>query len=814
MEFFETLFGQAPKDALVEFSVGGFTAAHRKFFTVEQVLADSTMFQDEAQIFFGPATRKRTGVTTKANFAGSHVAWVDFDEGTEPQTVLPPTIVVSSGNGWHLYWLLDKFNTRRDQLEAVNQALAKSIGADAAFDATRLLRVPGTYNTKGGAKKSCKISKTQFFSYTAKELYLSGSLSSEVTNLILTGNTAGYGSRSERDWEIVTEMLRIGMEEKTIRQIFQYNSCGDKYRETLEDGDRYMARTIARASESAKATVSNTGILEESNSYFVKTKNGKARISTFVFEPQMLLEAEEGEDTIMCKVRAEGSTYVWDNFTIAKTAFTGVRTLSDKLPKASWVWLGRDADVRSLLAHLVVQLQNQGVPHAYATSKFGYHRIPGDERTFYVAQDCVIANDGSKWTNPTEAPIVYVDPNREVPAIAIDKPRLAQEDTKNVAHNLSRMNNPAVVWPVLGWFAATPLKAIFEELGYRFPILNVSGTRGSGKSTIIQKVFQRLLGYAEPRAYDSNTTRFVTLTLLGSSLSVPVAFTEFRAASAGGFNRYVLMAYDTGRDPRGHADQTTTDYPLTAPFCIDGEDMLDDPAALERIIAVQPDVSAIKEGSECWTAFQELMFFDLSRLALPYYFFLLKVKLNDYVNEAEQMIFDVYNEVLPARVRSNLIVAWTGVLLYRDFMKSLGVDNFYPEKGAEAFRTSLELVYSPRLGRAPTAADEFVEVVVNAAVRGVSFLVWELVDGILWMQLSPAYEYWVGQRVKQHRTTLSKRSVRTQLAELTGEYVRSPGVRTIKGKKVFAFGFDLKAAYDAGLDVPESFGTNTFEVNF
>lgn len=80
---------------------------------------------------------------------------------------LPPSAVVSTGNGEHWHWFLDRpfVIEHPDELEAAKrvtaafsrhmQAIFRERGAeiDAVGDITRAFRLPGTLNLKGGAKK-------------------------------------------------------------------------------------------------------------------------------------------------------------------------------------------------------------------------------------------------------------------------------------------------------------------------------------------------------------------------------------------------------------------------------------------------------------------------------------------------------------------------------------------------------------------------------------------------------------------------------------------------------------------------------------
>jgi hypothetical protein len=93
---------------------------------------------------------------TKAHVAPARVLWVDCDatDGAVSAERLHefrprPHMLVSSGGGYHAYWLLrDPIDDPR-RLREANRLLAEALGADPqAVDAARILRPPGTLNFK------------------------------------------------------------------------------------------------------------------------------------------------------------------------------------------------------------------------------------------------------------------------------------------------------------------------------------------------------------------------------------------------------------------------------------------------------------------------------------------------------------------------------------------------------------------------------------------------------------------------------------------------------------------------------------------
>lgn len=103
-------------------------------------------------MYFGVSTRFERGGKKRDCFR-TNCVWLDFDGPVLPVFKDKPDIIVESGTGFHVYWLLTTSmyvrTGRWKEIEAVNRALAKKYRGDiAAIDVSRVLRVPGTLNHK------------------------------------------------------------------------------------------------------------------------------------------------------------------------------------------------------------------------------------------------------------------------------------------------------------------------------------------------------------------------------------------------------------------------------------------------------------------------------------------------------------------------------------------------------------------------------------------------------------------------------------------------------------------------------------------
>ena len=128
--------------------------------TVEEAVAFVASMPSDMEIYFGVNPRVgRDG--TKAGVSWCQLLHADVDSkryASRDDTFnaivafeLEPTIVVDSGNGFHVYWLLsealppEEFDRAETMMRRIHLAFG---GLDATQDVSRILRVPGTWNNK------------------------------------------------------------------------------------------------------------------------------------------------------------------------------------------------------------------------------------------------------------------------------------------------------------------------------------------------------------------------------------------------------------------------------------------------------------------------------------------------------------------------------------------------------------------------------------------------------------------------------------------------------------------------------------------
>ena len=124
--------------------------------------------QNGGNFFFGVSTRHQ-GQAGKDGIIEIPGAWVDIDFKETPQDKadesikqlpIPPSAIIASGGGYHLYWFFREPAGSREvaEVEDINRRLVHQLGGDpASTDASRILRVPDTFNYKYNPPRRVKV---------------------------------------------------------------------------------------------------------------------------------------------------------------------------------------------------------------------------------------------------------------------------------------------------------------------------------------------------------------------------------------------------------------------------------------------------------------------------------------------------------------------------------------------------------------------------------------------------------------------------------------------------------------------------------
>jgi len=158
-----------------------------------------------------------------------------------------------------------------------------------------------------------------------------------------------------------------------------------------------------------------------------------------------------------------------------------------------------------------------------------------------------------------------------------------------IVQAMRAMNDHAITDPILAWAAAAPFRSLLPQ----FPILNVAGTSGSGKTTTVQAIIPVLTGSHIFKTLSSSTPWAVEA-FIGSTNAFPVVFDEYRpGARSEAMIRLEQLARDayngiessksSGGDNWNVAQNVRTD----APIVIAGEQSISETSHAERMILVR-----------------------------------------------------------------------------------------------------------------------------------------------------------------------------------------------------------------------------------
>jgi len=709
--------------------------------------------------------------------------------------VVPPSFIVDASLSLQTYWVL-----------------TEHINSDTAHEITTLMRValnapvlktrhiiPGSRIAKVQKDVKANLVRDRAdLTFTHDDIRVLLHLSDDIKHAI---NTASEGNNVEaQGWKVSLELHNTGVSNAGIKTLFAEKAVGGRSVKNL------LNRPTGDGSSIKLAHI----YAEKGDCYFVNKRGGSEIVSTFVFEPLLLLEGA-AEDTFIGNIRSQGE--VWKGVRLPKSAFQSVSTLSKKLSRAAWAWLGTDKDVRFLLPHITAQWQILGAEKSLATDVIGRHG------NYWVTPDTVLSED--KTLNMFEAGILYIDTGRTKPDVTMSY--IPGDDElidllTPLAKHIPNLNTPFVVWAMLGWFMATPFKTLLKALRVPFPHLAIYGSTGAGKTSTVESIFLPLLGYREPaHSHDCDTTSFALMALMSSTNTVPISLAEFRqsllgVASFKALRRMLLLAYDSAEDVRGTREQYTIEYKFQAPIVLSGEDVVSDKAIRRRAIIVSMNPLSVRDSTH-QKAFVEITKLPLGLFAPKYIQYTLAQRLTDVdamfstcCDEIDKNMSNIADE----RVRRNCAVVLLGTKFFQSFLKNYGVNIHIPN--ASFLGPSLSEIQNVALQRGYLMADEFIVDIINEVSNATDEFPYRVTNEgkILWVQLRQAYDWWRKFRLQRHDEVFTYKSISSELRLLRREatnpnsYILTPRNMSISGTTYYVFGFDIEKCFEAGFDVPDT----------
>ncbi len=235
--------------------------------------------QQGANIFYGVNPRSGRG-SKKEDVALCRSLWADIDDARPGDAgrwgmLPPPTVVVDSGRGVHLYWRLNE-PVRMDSeaaqrcVESILFGMYRELASDTVQDVSRLLRLPGFANVRGWrvgkAPSQCKLVEAHAGrTYDLASFRRFGQTTTPPTRTAPPSNAIGLceprlpatpdmrrvrglvrlltqqsPDRSKRDFFVVVKLLELGCSQDEVASLVSSHS-------KFSGNADYLRRTIDNA---------------------------------------------------------------------------------------------------------------------------------------------------------------------------------------------------------------------------------------------------------------------------------------------------------------------------------------------------------------------------------------------------------------------------------------------------------------------------------------------------------------------------------------------------------------------------------------
>jgi hypothetical protein len=151
---------------------------------IQQIEAFIRKNIDRCNLYFGVSTREGSTGTKEGcreliwlfcdmDLKDYQNDWTEMDRALESFRY-SPSIIINSGNGYHVYWMLKELITdvhsRRGQVEGILKGISTILKSDmSATDISRVLRVPGSLNHKSFPPKTVEITRFEDNVYSLED---------------------------------------------------------------------------------------------------------------------------------------------------------------------------------------------------------------------------------------------------------------------------------------------------------------------------------------------------------------------------------------------------------------------------------------------------------------------------------------------------------------------------------------------------------------------------------------------------------------------------------------------------------------------
>lgn len=363
---------------------------------------------------------------------------------------------------------------------------------------------------------------------------------------------------------------------------------------------------------------------DEEGYYFCEREVGKKVVTdvvtNFAFRPKysLKIKSENGGEVVVNSDIYVGTRDAYiRNVNIPMNAFTGTKELRKFLSGVSNRLIVNTTDHQtSFLQHFLhTEEEAEGV-------RFVGRFQTEDGRKYFVSTKGVFDMHGE--VEAEDRPVIQCSDQESSIAAGLHLDAMngtganeARSQASFIYKKLFELNDDKIIVGLVSWFcAASILPDIMKVMG-SFPLMEVSGMAGSGKTTIVKNVMLPLFSAYDGPLQQAGLTRFALLKSFTTTSSIPVFTDENRGLSESSsmtLERFMRSAYNQGYEERGQSSLKVKRFRMTSPLGIIGEYPFQDPALRERLVGIQPMVASITPARAA--ALREILKFKSGMLSL------------------------------------------------------------------------------------------------------------------------------------------------------------------------------------------------------
>ncbi len=329
------------------------------------------------------------------------------------------------------------------------------------------------------------------------------------------------------------------------------------------------------------------------------TDKGEAEyklVTSFVFRPIEAISVD-GEGEYIKTALVAGA--VTREVLLPPDCWTSTQKFLRVMPGREFIFTGSAVDVqlvRGFLAGMEMS-QRRGVRTA------GFH-----DETF-------VTSEGGLTTEGPADGLVFINEVAN-PCRLLSTETATAEDLAAIREGILSFNAPHVALPVLGWTVACFFSPTIREALDAFPVLDIEGEAGAGKSSTVTAIVARLWALHGAARALGEQTRFTLMRAVDGSNAIPLVFEEnkssrFSERQQNLVSNLIRDSYNAFEGQRGMADQTMRSYRYQAPIALVGETGFTETAVLDRLVTVS---MTRRESAPYRAGFQKVQRLPLERL--------------------------------------------------------------------------------------------------------------------------------------------------------------------------------------------------------